>query len=119
MIYRVTLPGYFALHTADSALADAWKNHFGGTVAQIHLGDIKSVSADQNAASNILREGLRLHADPSTPRSGGIEARGESSSASAATPMRLRTRRTANSSTGRAAASPRRAGMEPARQGVG
>ena len=44
MIYRVTLPGYFALHTADSALADAWKNHFGGTVAQIHLGDIKSVS---------------------------------------------------------------------------
>lgn len=73
---------------------------------------------DQNAASNILREGLRLHADPSTPRSGGIEARGESSSAAAATPMR-RTRRTANSSTGRAAASPRRAGMEPARQGVG
>lgn len=26
MIYRVTLPGYFALHTADSALADAWKS---------------------------------------------------------------------------------------------
>jgi len=73
---------------------------------------------DKNAAYNILREGLRLLAELSTPRSGGTHARGESTSASAATPMR-RARRTANSSIGRKAASPRRAGMEPARRGAG
>lgn len=60
MIYRVTLPGYFALHTADSALADAWKNHFGGTVAQIHLGDIKSVSAEMWDGSELSATRIAL-----------------------------------------------------------
>jgi putative transposase len=73
---------------------------------------------DLNAAKNIEREGLRLLADPSTPRSGGIHARGESISDSVDTTKR-RARRTANSSTGRKAASPRRAGMEPAKRGAG
>jgi putative transposase len=36
---------------------------------------------DRNAAINIEREGLRLLAETSTPRSGGIDARGESASA--------------------------------------
>ena len=60
MIYRVTLHGYFALHTADSALADAWKNHFGGTVEQIHLGDIKSVSAEMWDGSELSATRIAL-----------------------------------------------------------
>ncbi len=73
---------------------------------------------DLNAATNIEREGLRLLAEPSTPRSGGIHARGEPISDSVTTTKR-RARRTANSSTGRKAASPRSAGMEPAKRGAG
>lgn len=73
---------------------------------------------DLNAATNIEREGLRLLAEPSTPRSGGIHARGEPISDSVTTTKR-RARRTANSSTGRKAASPRCAGMEPAKRGAG
>ena len=73
---------------------------------------------DKNAAYNILREGLRLLAQGSTPRSGGTYARGESSREGSSPPER-RLRRTANSSTGRKAASPRRAGMEPAKRGAG
>lgn len=42
---------------------------------------------DLNAAINIEREGLRLLAnEPSTPRSGGIDARGESASAAGSPP---------------------------------
>lgn len=72
---------------------------------------------DINAARNIEREGLRLLAEPRTPRSGGSHARGEST-ATAATPKH-RTRRTVNSSTAGSAGSPRRVGMEPAKRGVG
>ncbi len=72
---------------------------------------------DLNAAKNIEREGLRLLAEPQYPEERGNHARGEST-ATAATPKR-RARRTVNSSTGRKAASPRRAGMEPAKRGAG
>lgn len=72
---------------------------------------------DINAAQNIEREGLRLLAEPTTPRSGGSHARGEST-ATAATP-KYRARRTVNSSTAGSAGSPCRAGREPARRGVG
>lgn len=75
MIYRVTLPGYFALHTADSALADAWKNHFGGTVAQIHLGDIYHEISGPSPRGNgvyhavVGRNGEVVH-DPHPSRAG-------------------------------------------------
>lgn len=73
---------------------------------------------DLNAAKNIEQEGLRLLAEASTPRSGGTNARGEPTSASAATPIR-RARRTANSSIAGKAGSPRSAGMETAKRGAG
>jgi putative transposase len=50
---------------------------------------------DLNAARNIEREGLRLLAEAITPRSGGIDARGESRGESVATPG-SRAHRTAN-----------------------
>ena len=75
---------------------------------------------DRNAAVNIEREGLRLLAQaqvPSTPRSGGIDARGESASATGSQPpaghaalVEPRTRLS------RGKPRPRqRAGLEPAR----
>jgi len=73
---------------------------------------------DINAAKNIEREGLRLLADPSTPRSGGTYARGEPTSGSVSTTKR-RARGTANSSIARTAGSPRNAGMEPVVRGAG
>jgi len=81
-------------------------------------GDDPARASEAYYTIPILREGLRLLAEHSTPRSGETYARGEPTSASVATPIR-RARRTANSSNGRKAASPRRAGMEPVKRGAG
>jgi putative transposase len=73
---------------------------------------------DINAARNIEREGLRLLADLSTPRSGGIDARGESNSASVDTTKR-RAQRTANFSNARTAGSPRTSRTKSGSRGAG
>lgn len=73
---------------------------------------------DLNAARNIEREGLRLLVDSTTPRSGEIDARGESISASAGM-AELRTRGTVNLSITREAGSPRISEKESVKQGVG
>lgn len=73
---------------------------------------------DVNAARNIEREGLRLLADLSTPRSGGNDARGESNSASVDSTKR-RALRTANLSNARAAGSPRTSRTKSGSRGAG
>lgn len=76
---------------------------------------------DLNAAVNIEREGLRLLAEPSTPRSGGIDARGEGAcAAGSSSPAGQPTSK--NRELVYRAAKPRptrRSGMEPGRQVTG
>ena len=76
---------------------------------------------DANAATNIEREGLRLLAlNDTTPRSGGIHARGEDACATVRSPAAGQPTSTNRELTDRAARrSPRKARKDQARRGVG